>query len=296
MGPSIAAAFGNTVYFIRHDGDDQIPTELPDSTCATSVKWSKSTVQPYLAVGATDAVLILDPEHGLVDSLDYPVGIVSAMECQDGNNIVTASRSGIQRFDIRCDYNRNITTFDPGFGCENPVTRLLFDDNILAAAGRNCVRLWDQRYDALNGPMLELEHDNVRGLEFYPLRRNILATGGANGIHFWDVASVDLRSTIPTLVPVTGLIWSPYQNELMTSCGEIMTLWLVAPQVHRLAEWSLGKESGRIFTLDRYPNSPRVISLHKDGCLVAWNPFGGPPIYREAPPQTPKLRPIDLPR
>jgi WD40 repeat protein len=238
----------------------------------------------------------LDPEHGLVDYFDDPVGIVSAMECQDGNNIVTASRSGIQRFDIRCDYNnRIITTFDPGFGRENPVTRLLFDDNILAAAGGNCVRLWDQRYDIIkNGPMLELQHDNVRGLEFCPSRRNVLATGGADGIHFWDVASGDLRSTIPTLLPVTGLTWSPYQNELMTSCGEIMTLWSVAPQVHRLAEWSLGKESGRIFTLDRYTNSPRVVSLHKNGCLAAWNPFGAPPIYREAPLQTPKLRPIDL--
>jgi hypothetical protein len=65
-----------------------------------------------------------------------------------------------------------------------------------------------------------------------------------------------------------------------------MTIWLLAdPQkaVHRLAKWSL-VVSGRIVSLDRYPDSGRVISLHNDGgpkCVV-WNPFGDviPPLCK----------------
>jgi hypothetical protein len=68
------------------------------------------------------------------------------------------------------------------------------------------------------------------------------------------------------------------KNELMTSscCGETMTIWLLADPhkaVHRLAEWSLVM-SGRVVSLDRFPDSGRVISLHKDGHLAVWNPFG----------------------
>jgi WD40 repeat protein len=245
----------------------------------TSVKWNNKSEggRRILAVGAKNKVLFIDPQFGRsnLDLRESHAGPITALEWKGSAELVVASHSRIERFDMRMP-SPAMAAY-PGFGRENPVTRLQWNDNTLAASGGNCVRLWDQRYSS-GGPLLELQHDSVKGLEFCPLQRNVLATCGANSIHIWDAVSGELESTIPTLDPATSLLWSPYRNELMTSVGETMTIWsLAGPQapVHRLAEWSLaGTGAGPIVSLDRFPDSGRVISLHKNGNLAVWNPFG----------------------
>jgi hypothetical protein len=57
-----------------------------------------------------------------------------------------------------------------GFGRKNPMTRLQWNDNTLPAAGGNCLRLWgtsSQWYTTRRqGPLYELHHGSVKGLEF----------------------------------------------------------------------------------------------------------------------------------
>jgi WD40 repeat protein len=117
------------------------------------------------------------------------------------------------------------------------LTQLQWRDDILAIAVAGCVRLWDVRYFSKRAPLQELRHEGVKGLGFScPLQRNVLATGGANGVKLWNVQSGSLRATIPTPEPVTSLSWSPHRKEIMASYGEVMAVWSLAPQVHRLAK------------------------------------------------------------
>jgi WD40 repeat protein len=175
----------------------------------------------------------------------------------------------------------------PAVGVPNYVTQLQWNDNILATAGGDSVRLWDIRYNAHQVPIQELRHEGVKGLEVSPMQRNVLATGGTNGIQLWNLQSGSLRATIPTPDPVTSLSWSPYRPELMASYGKDMAIWSLASQVHRLAEWGLveddGEIGGNILSLDSSPNTDRVLSIHACGRIALWDPFG-------AAPQVPKNR------
>jgi WD40 repeat protein len=129
------------------------------------------------------------------------------------------------------------------------------------------------------------------------MQRNVLATGGANGIQLWNLQSGSIRATIPTPNPVTSLSWSPYRPELMASYGKDMAIWSLAPQVHRLAEWGLevdGEVGGKVLSSDRSSDTGRVVSLHECGRLALWDPFGAAP---QVPKKrvTPSLGMLDLP-
>jgi hypothetical protein len=63
----------------------------------------------------------------------------------------------------------------------------------------------------------------------------------------------------------------------MASYGKIMAIWLLAPQVRRLADWGLHDDqgiNGKVLSLDRLPDTGSIISLHEYGGLTMWSPFG----------------------
>jgi WD40 repeat protein len=127
------------------------------------------------------------------------VAEVSALEWKGSLDRVAATSSeGIGLNDLRM--SRPEIDFYPTFGYSLPATNLQCYDNILATAGRDCVRLWDVRYVNDREPLQELRHKSVNGLEFSPKQRNVLATGGANGIpRLWNFQSGSLQDFIALL-------------------------------------------------------------------------------------------------
>jgi WD40 repeat protein len=289
VGPAIAYAHYTKLVVVKGSGDYSKPLEVNRfrpvaNQWITALKWNKSG-RRLLAVGSEGGdALVLDPESGFSCTDFRQNGFksgVTALEWKGSFDLVVASRCEIKRYDLRMPWSE-IDTY-PGVGANDAAPQLEWRDNILATAGADCVRLWDVRYFSNRKPLQEFRHEGVKGLGFCPLQRNVLATGGANGVKLWNVQSGSLRATIPTPEPVTSLTWSPYRKEIMASYGEVMAVWSLGFQVHRLARWEQkdNKASfgigGHILSLDRCPDTGHVFSFHAYKCLGHWNPFGAPP-------------------
>jgi WD40 repeat protein len=270
-GPGVAVAIGNAVVISKGGQIDDI---RPCVAYVSSFKWNYSG-HALMALGLCNEVQVWHPEtkqrHAI---LHNHTSYVTALEWKDSTDLVASSGTEVQQYDLRMSQPEIGAYY--GLRCGDPVTQLQWNDHILAAAGGNRVCLWDVRYGGRD-PLQEFQHEGVKGLAFCPRHRNILATGGANGIQLWNVQSGSLRATIPTPDPVSSLLWSPYRNEVMASYGEVMGIWSLAPKVHQLAEWGPPTRGGRILTLDRFPETGHVISLHAEEVLLGWKPFGEPP-------------------
>jgi WD40 repeat protein len=271
-GPGVAVAMGSTVVISKGGKIDDI------RPCAaggvSSVKWNYSG-HTLMAVGLCDEVQVWNPETKQKHAILYNhTSYVTALEWKGSMDLVASSGTEVQRYDLRISQPEIGAYY--GLGCRDLVTQLQWNDHILAAAAGNRVCLWDVRYGGRD-PLQEFQHEGVKGLAFCPRQRNVLATGGDNGIQLWNVQSGSLRATIPTPDPVSSLLWSPYRNEVMASYGEVMGIWSLAPKVHQLAEWGPPTRGGRILTLDRFPDTGHVISLHAEEVLLGWKPFGEPP-------------------
>jgi WD40 repeat protein len=102
----------------------------------------------------------------------------------------------------------------------------------------------------------------------------IIATGGADGIKIWNVRWGQLKAFIPTEMPITRFVWSPYRCEIMAGYGDTIGIW---SEVTQLAEWSFHKVDGHVLTLQHVPNSGTVVSLHQGEVLIGWDAFGDAP-------------------
>jgi cell division cycle protein 20 (cofactor of APC complex) len=168
--------------------------------------------------------------------------------------------------------------------CANlfPIASLQWKGHTIAAASkRGTIHQWDSRRlnPRCNNPLPTMNHAAAKGLEFCPFQSNTIATGGANGIKFWNAQTGSLRGSIPTHSPVTSVLWSPHRHEIMASYGNFMSLWSVsssATRFQQMAEWTLPDDS-KVLSLDRRPESGRLFSLHSDDSLYGWDAFGDPP-------------------
>lgn len=303
VGPRFALGIWDIVVFdewgrYSHEPGPQIPhLPLPHIGSVSAVQWrykgqntaTTSNNNYVLAVGGQATVEVYDVANKslmarLMDHMDPVTSLEWLHSDGMGNDLelLASSSVGIRRYDLRLrmpevfTYNTKLAAFQ-----DAPAAKMQIQpgtEYLLAAAmpTNNMVAFWDLRYSRV--PMNSLEHTDVKGLEFSPLHRNTLATGGHDGIRFWNVQSGALRSAAETKDPVTTLTWSPHQHELMAGFGDYMGVWAVSPcsnKVHQLEQWT-EPDAGQVIAIERMEDGPetRVLTLHgDDGFLVCWKPF-----------------------
>jgi WD40 repeat protein len=158
----------------------------------------------------------------------------------------------------------------------------------LAAALPRCnkVALWDLRRSKL--PFQSMEHANVKGMQFCPLHRNTLATGGEDGIRLWNVQSGGERLHAPTVAPVTTLTWSLDRTEFMVGFGDHLGVYETSSdftKIRKLKQWTQPRV-GPVVAVERMygENSGRVLSVHSESivdpgtgeAMICWEPFPCP--------------------
>ena len=275
VGPALAVALRDTLFLSRSGIVSSI--RFPNNL-VTSVKWSSAPGEALLAVGIHKEAQVWDINTTQqISWLHNHKDCVSALEWRGSNDLLAASESGIQQYDIRL-HKPEVTEYRAPL--QFPVTKMQWEDNLLAVADGDSIFLWDTRYPTKL--LRTLEHKRAMDLEFCPMQRNVLATGGSNGIHFWNVQSGNLRTTIPTPAPVNSILWSPYRKEMMAAYGDVMGIWSLSNGVERLVEF--GPNLGEVLSLDRRPSSGRVYSVHAKEHLFVWED-----VFGDAPAR-PKMR------
>jgi WD40 repeat protein len=269
--PLTALALHDTIWFQAPDGQfGNLERESPQ--VITAVQWSKGG--KYLAVGGKEEVQIWSQSSGQMVSFRNHLGYVTAIDWKDDNEFVAASQAGIHRYNL-CSSQPHKATYDCG---GEPIFSLQWNSEFVASTAGNDIFLWNPKQDGwIQEPLCKLHHDAVKSVEFCLLQANILATGGADGIKIWNVQSGQLKAFIPTEMPVTSLVWSPYRREIMAGYGDTMGIWTVTTEVTQLAEWSFHEVDGHVLTLQRVPNSGTVVSLHRGEVLIGWDAFGEAP-------------------
>ena len=265
VGPRVAVALDDSVYLMKSEGTEAI--KFPDDQLVTSLKWSP---EASLAMGTNQEVNVWDVNaRETVAKLYNHDGYVTALEWRAPNELLAASDSGIQRYDLRLRFPE-IMSYE-SFYESSQVSSLQWHDQTLVAAAGDTACLWDLRHS--REPWRRFQTRNIKSAQV--CNRNVLVTGGVDGVHFWNVQSGKLRGVIQTPEPVTNILWSPYrQQEFVASYGDRLGVWSVSNGTKRLADWSTGE--GKVLSLDYLSGDGRVISLQGGEAVMGWKVFEKP--------------------
>jgi WD40 repeat protein len=153
----------------------------------TAIKWNKSGHR-LLAIGCEMGnTIVLDPESGRTSFRSESSSPVATLEWNGHSDLVAGHNGRIKHYDLR-SLRTEIASY-PVFDYNTEVTQLKWNDNILAAAGADCIRLWDIQYGCDRAPLHELRQQRaeITCMEFCPMQRNVFATGGSHSIWLWNV-------------------------------------------------------------------------------------------------------------
>jgi WD40 repeat protein len=268
-GPMLAVALHDSIYLSKDKKIQKIRNESKEYI--TSVKWSGN--HRFLAFGSQESVEVWDPFRKMkaADLVNHS-GYVTALDWNGDFDLVAGSETVIQRYDLRIAFPE-VGTYDSQG--QYPISSLKWtQDNMLAVSGGDSISLWDARY--ATKPLLKLQHKTVKSVDFCPTQSNVLASGGAGGIKFWNVHTGQIRASISRDdALVTSVVWSPYRRELMAGYGDKLCVWSVTENITQLAQWN--PDCGRVLSLEREYQNGEVISLHDTELLVRWEAFGAAP-------------------
>ena len=116
----------------------------------------------------------------------------------------------------------------------------------------------------------------VKALAWNPTHRGVLATGSGQNdqrVVVWDLVSGSYRNCIDTKSQVTGVLWAPSANELITSHGHFdpnLRVWDMGSNTNKC---KLSGHSNMIVSIAKCPLNDHVISLSADESLRVWNIF-----------------------
>jgi WD40 repeat protein len=250
----------------------------------TSLKWRQSYNKEVVAVGGFRTLSLIEKGEGKswhrrTETLHG--GWVTAVEWTE-HGLFAADQEEILFIDDRFKSRGSLNCCD-----QRGVTNLKYQQstNTLACAGKNgLVRVWDVRN--FREPLHNLRHDGASGMEYSPGERNVLATGGRDGIKIWDIASG--RQTVGISIPhktVTSILWSPYRKEILASYDEHLSVWSVSSEeARRLEEWQVSAAHPNnvcripfvIVSMDHLSGG-HVIAMGVNGRFFDYKVFGDPP-------------------
>ena len=104
---------------------------------------------------------------------------------------------------------------------------------------------------------------------------NLFSGSGQNDqrVVVWDLISGNYKNCIDTKSQVTGLIWSPSCNQLVTSHGHFdpnLRLWELKNSTNTC---KLTGHTNMIVSIAKSPLNDHIISLSADESLRVWNIF-----------------------
>ncbi|CAO1616055.1 unnamed protein product [Sympodiomycopsis kandeliae] len=160
------------------------------------------------------------------------------------------------------------------------------DSALLASGGNdNVVKVWDRR-TAVPKMRKENHQASVKAMSWCPWNSNLLATGGGTAdraIHFWNVTSGTRTQSIQTDSQITGLHWSLYYRELVSTHGLSISdqstgggggsinIWS-HPSGSRISEIK-NAHDGRILHTALSPDGQIVATVGTDENLKFWRMF-----------------------
>ena len=251
----------------------------PTKNSATKYKvegkiWSLKSKGKYQAIGYNSWVELYFNKQQLVgESCNY---WVTALEFWGSAGLFFAASSEvIQLFDHR-NRDPEVCSFkSPGTVAP---TGVKLQGSTLACSGIGyneigSINLWDIRYSGQRS-LWNLKQNAVYCMDFCPLERQLLATGGEEGINVWDTVSGTMKVTISMPdADVTSLLWSPFRKEILFSNKNFLSLASFSSnEGHVFAKWNHSKNHNAINAYDEIMSlqslqNGKVISIDVDGML-----------------------------
>ena len=165
----------------------------------------------------------------------------------------------------------------------------------LASGGSDgLVNIWDSRIGTRSIFCFNSDPDPgiARAVAWCPFRDHLLATGGGKSINFWNTLTGKCINSVNTIAAagshgsrgsqVLALMWSKSNQELLSSCGNQLTLWEY-PSVRKIGQ--LNGHTDRVLYLAQSP----------DGCTIA-SASGGDETIRLWKNVFPPMPPEDSPK
>jgi cell division cycle protein 20 (cofactor of APC complex) len=273
----IALALDHTVYLWNNATGDV--TELFKSKrehdYITSVKFAGDG--DFLAIGMLEGTIhIMDTTTGRhlrrmrgrqtrVNTLDWHHHLI-ASGCQDGN---------IWLHDVRVAQHKTAEmTAHTGDVCG---VRWREDGLVLASGGNdNLVQFWDIRTQPRLRYTKAQHTAAVKALAWCPWQSNVLATGGGSNdrtMHFWNSNNGALLSSLHTGAQITGLVWSPFDREILSTHGfptNHISIWTY-PTLSKLVD--ITAHETRVLFSALSPDGQMLATAAGDESLKIWRVF-----------------------
>lgn len=283
----VAIACVNNVFFWNAvSGDIQHFTTDEPGKFITSVSWLPISTAEVIAIGMNDSTIFLyDVEKQIkIRKFSGHYGRVASLAWCRLTLASGSSDRSILQHDIRCP--RPVYSHE---GHDSEICKLKWDpesSTLASGANDNTVCLWDAsmtgqrgRNNGTSSARLRFTGHTaaVKALDWCPLKRNLLASGGGNAdqtIKFWDTCSGKLKNSINAGSQVSSIVWSKDAHELCTSHGSYenqLKLWKY-PTMELFKE--LDSHEDRVLGMEMSPDGSSVVSVSADNTVLFWNVFG----------------------
>jgi WD40 repeat protein len=286
---------------------------IPQDFYISPLDWSR---QNLIAFALTDDLVFMNPKTAdIIEPSSCPYDIVSVKFDQTGNQILLGSHNGFAtiydvpmadiilttrafRSSILCaDWKGDlviaggrageIALMDPRDDSEVEVINGHFQEvcavkmhpdlPIVATSGNECcVKIWDLRN--WTDPLLTYsEHEAaVRALEWSPIAKDILITGGGTAdrtIKKWNCNTGETLKSVDTGSQVCNLFWSPSYNEILSTHGfsqNNICVW----RAHELSMvGSIHPHRERVLFMAISPDGSDVATAAPGDTLQIWKMF-----------------------
>ncbi|KAL9648907.1 hypothetical protein ABK040_008287, partial [Willaertia magna] len=210
------------------EDDDNNAQQQHTNNIVTSVCWIDEG--RTLAIGTNDHMIeIWNVEKKMcIKRLRGHAARVGSLSWNTRHNylLTSGSRDGkVLNHDLRLNNNQIVSIWS-AHTQEVCGLKWSFDGMQLASGGNdNHLNIWDLNMSGtMVGPKFTMKEHTaaVKALAWCPWQYNLLATGGGTAdrkIHFWNTSSGALLRSVDTKSQVCSLIWSKYDQELVSSHG-----------------------------------------------------------------------------
>jgi WD40 repeat protein len=252
----------------------QVTTALDSCYDISSLKFSPDG--DTFGLGTEDGLFTIYSTHDLSQVAAYILFETSVLCCDWQDNLIAAgSRAGdLSLIDVR---DCSATTFESIHNDEICTVRFGNDPNQIATSSNDTtVRIWDMRNLDLPSIVYGEHTAAVRALQWSPLARDVIATGGGvsdQTLRLWNVNTGDTITWRATRSQVCNLCWNAEYNEILSTHGfsqHQLALWRGA-DLEPVAQFYEHKQ--RVLYMAMSPDSTRVATAAPQDELQIWTMF-----------------------
>lgn len=260
----LAVALEKSIIF--YDTETENISKIEASNFVSAVRWSPNG--RYLATATEDGaftvfdwkrlrtVYTLVPQHG------HRIAALS----WNGDKII--SLGSFDGFIKHLNISSRAEQWPEHRGSEHEITGLAWspDGKVLAVGSNdNSLSLWELSANHLHRTFRIQHHEGaVKALAWSPHQSNVLASGGGKNdgkISVWNSRTGELKREIETGAQVSGLLWGPESDIIVSSHGDMLT-----GQRNEIVVW---RGSRRICTGAGHTQRVLGIKMGPDGTVVS---------------------------